>query len=663
MAVLLVSAVGEMQAIVKEYVKGDLKVYVNRFPNDEKGTIDNVSFGGTDDRVITIKFSPSTGYSIHQVTAEGLISPSLAPRRAPGLMQNTLTVTETGNAGEYQFTIDAKYSGAYVTVVFYKPGTTVITSLNDITDANGNYQMVTDIDASDFDGFDFKDGDDNPIPFSGTLDGNLYKIIDLDEPLFNTIRNATVKNVILQEVGISKTGPVGAIAGTAEEYSLIYNCGILPSDNKYESPNQSTLSSTGGPNSYCGGLVGWLKDDSRVINCFSYANIEGGTDVAGIVGHNEAVYSDENGSYGSTTEVSEGKYYRLRNAVVNCMFYGNITSGTNRWPVYGGAKMVNNTATGINNYDFYRAEASLGLIDNNHYNCSFPAKEEYLTKYEYYRYLLNSNRELCGWWVGAESAPSTMAIADVQGVTKDASRIAKWVLDPSIAPYPILKPAGKYPSIINQSPEPAETAASAASAMRIDSSTKKWVNRASSTNTEMVNPKDAPETDGRILGTIKVTISDGNSNSKTRYCAITAMDIDNNDFSYGKIQLPYYNSIFGNPKGTTWAAKYGGNYTDNVVVGWTISSPSGDNIPSVSNQSGTDENGIAYDHTYSTNSESGYNFADRYCTTKDENRVFAQGGYYYVPYGVSEITITAKWASAIYLDNGADHSFDRVYVL
>ena len=624
-----------MQAIVKEYVKGNLKVYVNRFPNDEVGTIDNVSFGGTDDRTITIKFSPSSGYSIHEVTAEGLISPSLAPRRAPGLMQNTLTVTETGNAGEYQFTIDAKYSGAYVTVVFYKPGTTVITSLNDITDANGNYQMVTDIDASDFDGFNFKDGDNNPIPFSGTLDGNLYKIIDLDKPLFNTIRNATVKNVILQEVGISKTGPVGAIAGTAEEYSLIYNCGILPSNNKYENEISHVESSDG----YCGGLVGWLKGDSRVINCFSYANITGGTTVAGIVGYND---------FASTAEETGGKYTKLKTAVVNCMFYGNITGGTTRYPVYGGEKILNNNGNGINNYDFYRAEANLGLADNSHYNCSWPAQEEYLTKYEYYRYLLNSNRELCGWWVGAPSAPSGMSTTDVQAVPKDASLMAKWVLDPSIAPYPIFKAPGFYPSAVNKSPRPGET-----NPKRIDPETKEWVSRASSTNTEMVNPKAAPETDGRSLGKITVKIKKNvNDNSTTdKEIIITAMDIENNDFCYGKIQLPYYNSIFGNPNSSDWAIRYGGNYGDKVVVGWEITGVTG----------GTPGNFIKEDTEEVKAWESGFNFADRNCTDKDKERVFAQGGYYYVPYGVKEITITAKWADATYLDNN-DNYYDRISV-
>ena len=114
-------------------------------------------------------------------------------------------------------------------------------------------------------------------------------------------------------------------------------------------------------------MVGWLKDDSRVINCFSYANITGGSTVAGIVGYND---------FASTAEESDGKYTKLKTAVVNCMFYGNITGGTTRYPVYGGKKILNNTVTGINNYDFYRAEANLGLTDDIHYNCSWPAQEE-----------------------------------------------------------------------------------------------------------------------------------------------------------------------------------------------------------------------------------------------------------------------------------------------
>ncbi len=491
---------------------------------------------------------------------------------------------------------------------------TEVSSSSQITDMSGNYSLASNFSS------DVSIGtSDNP--FSGTIDGNMVTLSGLSHPLVAYANGATIKNVMLKDVQVSGSGNVGAIAGVAEGYSRIYNCGILPSNNKYENETSYVSSSDG----YCGGIVGWLKDDSRVINCFSYANITGGTTVGGIVGYN---------NFASTTEVSDGKYSKLKTAVVNCMFYGNITGGTTRYPVYGGEKILNKTATGINNYDFYRAEANLGLTDNNHYNCSFPAKEEYLTKYEYYRYLLNSNRELCGWWVGAPSAPSGMLIADVQDVEKDASLMAKWVLDPSIAPYPILKPAGKYYSAINQDPD-----------KRINPVSKAWESRPTSENKIMT--KAAPDTEGQKLGSVTVTINKGGSlsGSSSKDITITAMDIDNNDFCYGKIQLPYYNSIFGDPNSNDWTTRYGGNYGDKVVVGWEITSVTG----------GTEGELVK-------NWETGYNFADRDCTNKDKERIFAQGGYYYVPNGVTAITITAKWADAIYLDNSANNSYDRVYM-
>ncbi len=251
--------------------------------------------------------------------------------------------------------------------------------------------------------------------------------------------------------------------------------------------------------------------------------------------------------------------------------------------------------------------------------------------------------ELCGWWVGAPSAPSGMSTTDVQAVPKDASLMAKWVLDPSIAPYPILKAPGKYYSAINQDPD-----------NRINPVSKTWESRPTSENTIMT--KAAPDTEGQKLGSITVNINKGGglSGSDSKNIPITAMDIENNDFCYGKIQLPYYNSIFGDPNSNDWATRYGGNYGAQVVVGWEISAIEG-GVAGITNN---EDKG----HKFTEDWQDGYNFADRYCTTKDENRTFAQGGYYYVPNGVSAITITAKWADAVYLDNSADHSYDRVYM-
>ena len=445
--------------------------------------------------------------------------------------------------------------------------------------------------------------------FSGNFDGNFCVITGLEHALFNTVNNGIVRNVMLKEIEVSGNGNVGAICNEASGYTRIYNCGILPTTANFPSGSHSTVTATGAGNC-AGGIVGLLSDDSRVVNCFSYADVSSAGYAAGIVGNN---------TYASTAEVEEvsgvDKYTHLRTMVVNCIFYGNVTGGST-YPVYGGTKITNAGATAINNYDYYSVGCTFtpSLTD---YNCSWPAQIDYLTRYEFHRNLLNSNRELCGWWVGAPSAPSTMAATDVQAVPKDASLMAKWVLDPSIAPYPILKPFGKYTSPVN-----------------IDADAD-W--RISANNWE-----------GKKLGTLRVTINPGSqaasgiTPTSPIDFVITDMDTLRGDYCYRKIQLPYYNDVFGNPAGATWDAKYGGNYKDYVVTGWDITSVTGGTVG-----------------TLEEDWQDGYNFADRDCTAKDENRTFAQGGYYYVPNGVRAITITAHWGKAVYLANG-DNYYDRV---
>ena len=504
-------------------------------------------------------------------------------------------------------------------------------------------------------------------PFKGTIDGQLNAISGLGVPLVAYAKDAIIRNVILEGVQISQAGPVGAIAGTASGYTRIYNCGILPTDNKYVAKDETSyVESTGNSaedvtDSYCGGLVGWLKEDSRVINCFSYANITGGAEVAGIVGYN---------SYASTTTKTESntKYGNLKTMVMNCMFYGDITGGGTSRPVYGGLKIDNNQDNGINNYNYYRANRyeynkNKGEYENiddvtfddayaiGDYYCSWPAEAQYLTRYEYYRSILNANRPLAGWWVKSDVAPSTMAVADVQAIEKDASLMAKWVVNPKIAPYPILKSLDKYPSIVNPDPDNVWNAEK-----------NDWISRKT----------EAKPYEGKNLGSINVTVKGGDfSNSVTisdLELQVLDMDTLNHDYCYAKVQLPYYNEIFGDPTGDTWVKKYANNYTTKVVTGWNITSATGEgatpgSFKGVEVIKGTSSS--TPDVTTGNPWEDGYNFADRKCTNKDifskSGRVFAQGGYYYVPIGVTDITIEAHWAAARYVCN-ADNSYDRVKV-
>ena len=93
---------------------------------------------------------------------------------------------------------------------------------------------------------------------------------------------------------------------------------------------------------YVGGLVGLLDETARVINCYSYADITGGTTVGGIVGYNNGTTTSDNNNQNTM--------------VMNCMFYGNITSG-NKAPIYNGKIISNAGSTGVGTYNYFYSEA------------------------------------------------------------------------------------------------------------------------------------------------------------------------------------------------------------------------------------------------------------------------------------------------------------------
>ena len=436
-------------------------------------------------------------------------------------------------------------------------------------------------------------------PFTGTFDGGLYTISGLDHALFNTIDGGIVRNVMLEDVSISSgnnDGNAGAICNEATGAARIYNCGVLGG-------------SVSGSN-YVGGLVGLLDgrllngnilDGARVINCFSYANITGGSYVGGIVGYNNFATTSTN----------------LKTMVMNCMFYGDITGGTNKAPIYNG-EIISNTSgnlgvgSGVGNYNYFRAEATFtGGIDT--YNCALMAETRFLQRFEFFRHLMNSHLELAGWWATGTFSKEGMA---------------KWVLEPSQIgsehPYPILKPAGKYPSVINIDAENA--------------------------------PHTSERNKGAVLGTLTVNIQMGNGaqyehptgaeiTTSQLTLNITDKDPEHFNFNYYKVQLPYYNDV-----GTK---NYNGN---RVVTGWKIVSIAGGTAGTYS--TGAD----AVANAAGEITSAPYNFADRNCTKKDlyseSGRVFNQGAYWDVPEGVTAITIEPYWAKCVYL---ADASADVVY--
>ena len=461
--------------------------------------------------------------------------------------------------------------------------------------------------------------------FSGTFNGGLFTITGLKRPLFNTINGGTVKNVILDNVTISGGANTGAICNEATGATRIYNCGVLASNSEMETDKDgytkiTTCSSTVSGSGSVGGIVGLLDGSSRVINCYSYANITGGNKVGGIVGENNVATT-------STT---------LATMVMNCMFYGDIIGGSSKAPVYNG-KIITNKGdiSGVSNFNYFWSGASYvkgGDIDV--YNCALAAETRFLQRFEFFRHLLNSNRELAAWWA--------------TGSRENKDKMMKWELetaDRSITdrtryPYPILKPVFddednymQYPSVVN---------IDAAHAPDIDA-------------------KNEHYNEGRKLGDFTIyiggvgggkvyTAPDGASilNNKISV-AITDKDPERFNFNYYKVQLPYYNDC-----GTK-------NYTGNrVVTGWKIVGVSDGGTGTFTTTSGdtpadaTAENGVI--------TSTPYNFADRKCSNKDlysvSKRVFNQGAYYDVPEGVTSITIEPYWGKAVYV---SDPYLDKVY--
>ena len=353
-----------------------------------------------------------------------------------------------------------------------------------------------------------------------------------------------------------------------------------------------------------GGIVGSLDGSARVINCYSYATITGGNNVGGIVGNNK----------GTTTAIN------INTMVMNCMFYGDITGGTTVSPVFGGNNIAN-LQGGLNTFNYYAYDKlKTKAISDNKYNSALAVEEKYLNRFEFYRLLLNSNKKLAAFYA--------------TGNVANADQMAKWVLetaDRTIAnpkPYPILKAQGYYPSIINIDAENAPLLI-----------------------LENDKPREEDRKKGGKLGkTLSVTISGVGSNAPTGASITngsltlqrTDKDFDRFNFNYDKVQLPYYNDV-----GT-------GNYTGNkVVTGWKITA-----ITAVEGDPYTSAN---YPTTGITDFPN-HNYADRKSSNKDlysvSKRVFSQGAYFDVPYGVTSITIEPYWGQAAYI---ADANYDVVY--
>ena len=464
-------------------------------------------------------------------------------------------------------------------------------------------------------------------PFTGEFDGN-FKAFELSHPLFAYVNGATIKNVILDNVSISSGTNVGAICNEATGDTRIYNCGVLATDSEVKTDDDgyteiTSCSSTISGSGFVGGIVGLLGGSSRVINCFSYANITAGNLVGGIVGKNNVATTSSN----------------LQTMVMNCMFYGDITGGTSKAPIYNGEIITNRSdQNGVSNFNYFWAGAS--YVQGQHidvYNCALSAETRFLQRFEFFRPLLNSNRQLAAWWA--------------TGSRDNKDEMMKWVMEPSqigsTTPFPILKAPKdgngltiKYPSVVNIDADHAEEFSNSEEIKKTQYNQGRKFDVNFTINIRMGTSGDDgyhPAKDAAIT-TEKV------------YPNITDKDPAHFNFNYYKVQLPYYNDV-----GTNNYRKDDSG-TSRVVTGWKIVGTSDNTFSTGSDASATvDANG---DIALTTP----YNFANRKSIDKDlysvSGRVFNQGAYFDVPEGVTSITIEPYWAKCVYV---ADAYPDVVY--
>ena len=470
------------------------------------------------------------------------------------------------------------------------------TSITDVAGLNAMTATGNYIIQADIDASEFT----TISSFSGTLEAAVNPTTHTPYCIKNlsvplfSSLSGTVRNLVIDNVTITGTGNTGTIACTADDSARIYNVGVL--------------SGSVGGTANTGGLVGTLDGTARVVNCYSFATITGGTNVGGIVGYNNQ----------TSTATS------INTMVMNCMFYGDITGGSTVSPVFGGNNIAN-LQGGLNTFNYYAYDKlKTKAITSNKYNSALAVEEKYLNRFEFYRLLLNSNKKLAAFYA--------------TGNVADADQMLKWVLetaDRTISnpmPYPILKAQGTYPSIIN--PDFANAP---------DSSTVGRNHGGKLGRTLVVTVSDT-KTDGGQTWPSGASIT-----TSTLTLQRTDKDFDRFNYNYDKVQLPYYNDI-----GI-------GNYTENrVVTGWKITA-----ITAVTDDPYTAAN-YDYTKTYASSQAyfdyPNYNFADRKSSNKDlytvSKRVFSQGAYFDVPYGVTSITIEPYWGNAIYV---ADQYYDVVY--
>lgn len=369
-----------------------------------------------------------------------------------------------------------------------------------------------------------------------------------------------------------------------------------------------------------GAIANTATGNSRVYNCgiiatnaknvdhdqtFTSSSKISGTTAGSIVGKIEGnarvvncySYADVNGTNaGGIVGDWAGTWYNGTTGlmVANCMYYGNLT-GTNRSPIVYGGSDINGS---YSIYSYFRWK-SMSTTNFTRQNGALAATEDiWLDRFKFFQAGVTNHRDIAAYYVFGDASR--------------ISEIGQWYIDETIAPWPILRKAEKRTTILSKA-----TQVISSSAADKEPNTGAIITDVKNDITKRYDKM--PGTNGKL--TVNFTI---NGTNFTKDLPITDMDDKHYDYTWGKVVLPFANEFEG------WIPDY-----DYICTGWEITSVTGGTVGTVTD----------------------YNYADRDCTAKDIYNatnnpiIFAQGGNYIVPYGVTAITVNAHFAKAYYLSD------------
>lgn len=348
-------------------------------------TIENAYFGGTISG--NFRYKGAAFGELHNTTADQIsnviFNSSKVSEDAVGYNSDSISTTEIRGLNDSAFHSESTFaalgsSNWYVTDQTKTPGLTfeatvtggqsvakmsyedainagytVITTAEQLASIapDGKYILMADIDASDYTPASISNSYIQAT-FSGTLDGNGFKIKNLNTCLFNSTEGATLTNIKLEDVNIAAEGvsPTGALVKMAANTNISYSSvsgvigtygtravfiGGLVGEMTGGSISYSSSSGVVIGNNLVGGLVGMATNGAEIKHSYSnatiatYSTATSSSKIGGIVGGAKLNTVITNTIFAGSfqTQLSEGYHGIAGDAITSATIKNNFWSG------------------------------------------------------------------------------------------------------------------------------------------------------------------------------------------------------------------------------------------------------------------------------------------------------------------------------------------------